>query len=477
MTTKKMQQEFFEITENNGFSRARVIRQDRLPTEPQEVFLLINSIQFEVHNLSSFGVAIHANPRFEDKSDTAFSADLIYRDKKIQSLWLRFVRENDEIIAFESIQDAVQVDLIKALRKSYELIESFSSEKKSLAKLPSDFMKLTLEMKESLESLKKHLDNVEKSMTYESISENQLYRATLVESVASQLGKYIPDIYMKLPQTLQNTSEETRDIATKYIREKLGPFVYGAPFAARAYYKPRGYAGDYEMMNHLYRDEMAGASLFDQCMHKYFIDEPAGQAVKNRGQYLFNKLQTLLQNSKNKPLKIASIASGPAMEVQLLLKNLLQIPHTSQNIEFHFFDQDEESLKHAQKQIRTIDKFTKSGFSFYFHHLAIKNIIAQGLPIKNCDLVYSAGLFDYFTDPVAQLAAQKFLEACNSDGSTIIGNFSTLNPCVPFMEMVLDWHLIYRSEEDLHRIFKPVSGKVSVESEPLAINIFAVLKK
>ncbi len=64
-------------------------------------------------------------------------------------------------------------------------------------------------------------------------------------------------------------------------------------------------------------------------------------------------------------------------------------------------------------------------------------------------LIYSAGLFDYFTEPVAQMAASKMLASVKPGGRVIIGNFSKDNPCVPFMELVLDWHLIYRSEEDL----------------------------
>src|SRR5207253_6912500 len=110
-------------------------------------------------------------------------------------------------------------------------------------------------------------------------------------------------------------------IATDFIREQLGPYIYGAPFAARAYYKPRGYAGDYEMMNHLYRSEVTGKTLFDQCVHKYFVDEPAGVAVKNRGYYLVEKLTQIFRaHPAHEPLKIISIASGPAVEQQLFLQ-------------------------------------------------------------------------------------------------------------------------------------------------------------
>jgi len=62
-------------------------------------------------------------------------------------------------------------------------------------------------------------------------------------------------------------------------------------------------------------------------------------------------------------------------------------------------------------------------------------------------------------------------------GKLIIGNFSTENPCVPFMELILDWHLIYRSKEDLEKIFKGFGSKITVEREPLGVNLFVVIEK
>ena len=131
----------------------------------------------------------------------------------------------------------------------------------------------------------------------------------------------------------------------------------------------------------------------------------------------------------------------------------------------------------TQKQIGSIERFVKSGFKFQFRNLAIRNVIAAGLPDKDYDLVYSAGLFDYFTEPVAQMAAQKMLACLKPGGKLIIGNFSTENPCAPFMELWLDWNLIYRSKADLERIFKDFGSKVYVEKEPLGVNLFVVIEK
>lgn len=214
-------------------------------------------------------------------------------------------------------------------------------------------------------------------------------------------------------------------------------------------------------------------------MHKYFIDEPAGQAVKNRGLYLLEKIKGTVSKSHKDKIRILAVASGPAMEQQLFLKEFAQAKEkwAGKSVEFVCIDQDEESLKYAQHQLLSLNRIVRSQCNFKFVNLAIKNILVQGLPEGNFDLVYTAGLFDYFTDPVAQMAAKKLFEGLAADGQLIIGNYSTENPSRPFMEMVLEWHLIYRSKDQLKKLFMGLGKEVHIEQEKLGINLFAVINK
>ena len=108
---------------------------------------------------------------------------------------------------------------------------------------------------------------------------------------------------------------------------------------------------------------------------------------------------------------------------------------------------------------------------------AIKNIIARGTDYKKYDLVYSAGLFDYLSDPIANKAATKMFESVESGGKMIIGNFNVDNPNMAEMDYALDWKLIYRSEDDLLNLFSDLGGKLSIENEKLDINLFCVIDK
>ena len=487
MSRNAMKQEFFTVVAEK---RKNVVRQDRTTFEPDACKITVHGFECSVLNLSAFGCAILVPESEYPAFRAAFGihnfpeASLAFKGIKTQNIKLRWVRNEVYtksetpmmLVGFEVMEAPLEVERIQALQATTDVIQKQTEYAMALAQLPAELKNYVYELKDWLEKLKVQVDALEKNAPKDSLKEAQEYKATIAESLAAYLGKVIPGSYAKIPSLVHGLSEEQLKWATMFAREQVGHLIYGAPFAARAYYKPRGYAGDYEMMNHLYRNEMVGATLFDQCLHKYFIDEPAGAAVKNRGTYLFEKISDLVQKTPTEqPLKFLSIASGPAMEQQLFLKNKKEF--YGRPLEFTCLDQDEESLKHAQRQLLSADRSAKSGFTFRFNNMAIKNVIAMGCPEQDYDLIYSAGLFDYFTEHVAQLAAKQMLSAVKPGGHIIIGNFSKTNPCVPFMELILDWHLIYRSEEDLLRIFDGIGSKIWIEKEPLGVNLFVVIQK
>jgi len=61
-------------------------------------------------------------------------------------------------------------------------------------------------------------------------------------------------------------------------------------------------------------------------------------------------------------------------------------------------------------------------------------------------------------------------------GRVILGNFHTSNPSKALMDYVLDWRLIHRSEDDMHRLFQSSKfgrGCTNIRFEPAGVNLFA----
>ena len=83
------------------------------------------------------------------------------------------------------------------------------------------------------------------------------------------------------------------------------------------------------------------------------------------------------------------------------------------------------------------------------------------------EFIYSMGLFDYLTPPVARTVLRKLLQLLAEGGEMIIGNFHISNPSKTYMEYWHDWVLYYRTEEeflDLVNSERSINGSVFFEN-------------
>ncbi|QLY26158.1 class I SAM-dependent methyltransferase [Bdellovibrio sp. KM01] len=488
MGEKALKQEGFSVEKK---AQMRSIRQDRSAVTPQSCFLSFGGYKAPVHDVSIFGCSVMVKPEELPQVQQYFKAnittecDVLFKEIPLQKMHVRWAQserladgQNGEIIiGLDIMNEPLNIELIKAHEAAHIAMEEQSAYARGVAQLPVAFKVFVYELRDFLATLKPKIDRIEEQKPLNDFHKELEFRKAVAESFAKYMNAALSPSYPLIPTLLTGMNQFELKWAMTFAREQMGPFLWGAPFAHRAYHKPRGYAGDYEMMNQLYRDEVVGKTLYDQCIHKYFVEDASGTAVRNRGQYLAKKIKELFQSTKpDQHLKLMSIASGPAKEQQIFLQNAG--PFAGRNAEFMCVDQDEESLKHAHRQLHTIDRKIQSGFNFRFSNLAIRNIIAQGFPEKDYDMIYTAGLFDYFTEPIARRTAERMLDAVKPGGKIIIGNFCADNyKYGPFLELFLDWHLIYRTEADLMRVFDGLGSKMWVEKEPLGVNLFIIIQK
>src|ERR1022692_354193 len=263
-------------------------------------------------------------------------------------------------------------------------------------------------------------------------------------------------------------------VASRYFHERFGALVDLSPFAARCFHKPLGYAGDFEMMNMVYRNDSLGATPFGRALSRVVLDSAAGRAVRHRAHYLAAKIEaTVTRDGRRRPGRILSVAAGPAMELQLILRRdpaLLAAGRT----EIALIDQDAGALEHARERILALAVQADVQVTLRCINTSIRTVIAQGLD-DSYDLVYSAGLFDYLKDRAVRAAAARLVAALAPGGSAVIGNFDVANPTRPLMELILDWQLYLRSADDLRGHFSDLGTGMTVEREATGINLFAVI--
>jgi extracellular factor (EF) 3-hydroxypalmitic acid methyl ester biosynthesis protein len=62
------------------------------------------------------------------------------------------------------------------------------------------------------------------------------------------------------------------------------------------------------------------------------------------------------------------------------------------------------------------------------------------------DFIYSMGLFDYLTPPVARAVLARLYDLLAPGGVLLVGNYHVRNPSRLYMEYWLDWRLFHRTE-------------------------------
>jgi extracellular factor (EF) 3-hydroxypalmitic acid methyl ester biosynthesis protein len=480
LTREPQQHEKFEILDQ----RKATIRSDR------RTFIgICSSLEFpfgcfEVNNYSATGIAIVVEEGAERFSRSEnYTATHSVDGIPIGTYQLCVVRKvplasgEGTQVAFELKSGSVPIDKIHTVTKLRQALQGMSETRQEMERIPEDFRRLTLEAKWFLQQLEAHVEELRAEKRHCSLQELQSFEDTLIPIVADFVTGLFKPTYPQLEASLKDAAEADLPLCVAFFREQLKDLIYQSPFAHRSVAKPLGYAGDFEMMNIIYRNEYVGDSLFGKCLHAYWLNHSEAKAVRNRSRYLYGVLLHLIRMAAGAPMKIGSIACGPAREVQMIVESSDQQGLDLSGCEFHLVDQDIKALKHAHEKLWEIAKVANSPVKLKFINKSIKNVIARGLEERDFDLLYSAGLFDYFSDPVAQLAAKALFEHLTPGGRLIIGNFDESAPNQFGMRLALDWSLINRSREDLRRLFGNLGGDLSIEQEPEGVNLFCVIRK
>ena len=252
--------------------------------------------------------------------------------------------------------------------------------------------------------------------------------------------------------SLQNALNRNR-LASLFDSEFLSKTIQGFGFR-----KPHGYAGDFEIIDYIYQRKENTDKRF-QKWDKYLHSQQACKAVINRKSYFIDLVKSKVAQA-DRPLRILNIASGPCRDV---LEMFEQVSPAA--IKMHCVEMDPNAIVYARGLLGNFSDsvdFTRESIFEYDTD-------------NRFDLVWSAGLFDYFADEDFIGLLAKIFSFCATSGEMVIGNFSVSNPSRSYMELGTNWYLFYRTAEELKELaFKAGLKKenLEVKSEALGVNLF-----
>lgn len=248
------------------------------------------------------------------------------------------------------------------------------------------------------------------------------------------------------------------------LKEAYGDAMTPKTLQGHVLIKPHGYAGDYEIIDRFYTfhtspdERLAKWDDFAQNL-------PAVKAVRNRKTYIKNLLASKLQEHNNcEPFKMLNLASGPARDLYEFFEE-----NPDAYLSAECIDLDKDAIAYATSLLGVHNSNVK------FHN---KNILRFNTDTQY-DLVWSAGLFDYFNDDVFKRLLTRFMRNVKPGGELVVGNFCTSNPDIDYMELI-DWILNHRSTEDLTRLAMEcgiAKENITVDKEPEGVNLFIRIRK
>jgi extracellular factor (EF) 3-hydroxypalmitic acid methyl ester biosynthesis protein len=261
-----------------------------------------------------------------------------------------------------------------------------------------------------------------------------------------------------------------------YIQKELYKYVGLTPFNKHIYEQPLGYPGDYIMMNYLYEDGYVGDSTFDILIHRYTCSTPMARANINRKHFFKKHIKEYIVKSKGHA-RIASVACGPAQEAIEIISG----DKDASECTFSFFDFEPRALDFIKTEI--IGHHLKKEPKTIFINENILTIIkpkSAKEKIGEQDLIYVAGLIDYMNDKVSSRIIETLFSLLKKDGRLIVGNVSKGNELMAYTEMLGEWYINYRDNDELMHLSKGIkdANKIFIDCEPeTKQNIFLMIEK
>ncbi len=352
--------------------------------------------------------------------------------------------------------------------------------------LPAEWRSGISVVRHLLQSAKSVMDDIERNEPPEAWKSNPQRKRELCEMVYSKWWPVYRDQLLAmdhlsalLPTTLVESAQE-------YAARELMPLLDPCPMHKRAYDKPLGYAGDYKLMLLGQDEELQGDSLYGCLLHHTVQNFGLGRAIVQRCHTAGRAVSAVV--NQDKPTRIVSLASGPAIELKIFLAEHPQLKH---EVELILVDQDLEALEIAHSVLSKEILKREDGHLIKLSclHFSIGQIISPSGEserklienvLSGVDLIYSMGLFDYLQRAVALKLMRNVYPLLVPGGRLYIGNLERVSDCSWAMEYAVHWSLIYRSEaemEDLAARLRLPIGNVDVSRDASGHCLFLDIQK
>jgi hypothetical protein len=243
-----------------------------------------------------------------------------------------------------------------------------------------------------------------------------------------------------------------------------------------ARFKPRGYAGDFQLLGRIWADDHCDHPL-GAAFDRYFQRQAAPQAVRFRTREIASALVADCLSRDGSSYRVVSIGSGPAIDIQ---RAVAMLPAARRRmLQVTLMDLDPQALDFARQQLEPL---LPAG-ALLCRRENLARLPARpdaAAALAGADFLVCSGLFDYLEDETAVAMLRLFWRQLAEEGRLLVGNFAPHNPTRAYMEWIGNWYLLYRTAQQLAELARHAeipADRFRVAAEPLGVDWFLVARQ
>lgn len=264
---------------------------------------------------------------------------------------------------------------------------------------------------------------------------------------------------------------EANRLPSSRLWTAAGPWLQHGWLQNRARSKPRGYAGDYQLLEAICRGRTCDHPL-GQIFDRYFQAQQAPGAVRNRCEIVAREIRDAVGRPGSAAVHVASIGSGPAWEIRSALTRIGLAQ--AQRLRVCLVDLDPEALEFAQREL---------ALQLEDHQIRVlrENLLrlhrggGAGDRLDGSDVIACTGLFDYLSDEDAGGMLRFFWDRLARGGRMLVFNFCLPNTSRAYMEWIGNWYLRYRDRQQMESLAQRAGippSSLRVDQEPSGCSLY-----
>lgn len=301
------------------------------------------------------------------------------------------------------------------------------------------------------------------------------------EEISEIVGPKVYSLYERFEIEAKKIPPEEIMQHKAFAQRLLHPLTLCSPFVHRTFTKPLGYAGDYEMVNMMLKESMtSGKNIYAKVVNDYHLKAAPVIAHCNRIDMLEERLknETMRVASEGRVFTVLNVGCGPAVELQRFIQHEKMASHAA----FQLMDFNEETLAYTKGKIEEAIKSSGNKPIVKFIQKSIDELLkeihnsGESEIASTYDMVYCAGLFDYFSYKTCKQLTELYYSWLAPGGLLTLTNVHSDHPNIQLMEHLLDWYLFYRDEKEMAGM-APSDTEPVISTDATGVNIFLDIRK